>query len=121
MCDYTTGLGINLREDFELLETLLVELDLLEEGFAGVLVEVYHRRDRYVLLETTPATGHRLLRFSSKDREAVYAALARELGGPSGWYRSALACPPSSPAGPEEGSRRRWRRPRGRYLGQGFL
>jgi hypothetical protein len=37
--------------------------------------------NRYVLLETAPTSGNRLLRFSSKDKELVYAALARELGG----------------------------------------
>jgi len=68
-------------QDFELLESLFVELDPLEDGFVGVLLEVYRLGDRYVLLETAPATGNRLLRFSSKDRELVYAAFAKELGG----------------------------------------
>jgi hypothetical protein len=72
---------MNISEDFELLESLFVELDPLLDGFSGALVEVHRRGDRYVLLETAPATGNRLLRFSSKDRELVYAALARELGG----------------------------------------
>ncbi len=69
-------------EDFELLESLFVELDPLENGFMGVLLEVHRQGDRYVLLETAPATGNRLLRFSSKDRKLVYAAFARELCGP---------------------------------------
>ncbi len=69
-------------EDFELLESFFVELDPLENGFIGVLLEVHRRGDRYVLLETAPATGNRLLRFSSKDRKLVYAAFARELCGP---------------------------------------
>jgi hypothetical protein len=59
---------------------LFVEMDPLEDSFSGALVEVHRRGDRYVLLETAPATGNRLLRFSSKDRELVYATLARELG-----------------------------------------
>ncbi len=67
-------------EDIKLLELLFVELDPLEDGFVGVLLEVHRRGDRYVLLETAPTTGNRLLRFSSKDRELVYAAFARELG-----------------------------------------
>jgi len=61
-----------------------VELDPLAAGFAGVLVEVYPQGDRYVLLKTAPTTGTRLLRFSSKDRELVYAALNRELSAPTG-------------------------------------
>jgi hypothetical protein len=50
---------MNISEDFELLESLFVELDPLEDGFGGVLLEVHHHGDRYVLLEVAPlpATG----------------------------------------------------------------
>ena len=65
-----------------------VVMDPLLDGFSGVLVEIYRKRDpsgefSYVLVETACATGNQLLRFSSKDRELVYAALTRELGAPS--------------------------------------
>jgi hypothetical protein len=76
------GLGVKLEEDIELLESIFVELDPLADSFAGVLVEIYRQRDRYVLLETAPTTGNRLLSFSSKDRGLVYEALLRELGCP---------------------------------------
>ena len=64
-----------------------VGMDPLLDGFSGVLVEIYREREpsggfRYVLLETASATGNQLFRFSSKDRELVYAALAREIGSP---------------------------------------
>lgn len=72
---------MQIREDFELLESLFIELDPLEDGFAGVLLEVHRHGDRYVLLEVAHSTGNRLLRFSSKDRELVYALLAGELDG----------------------------------------
>ena len=72
---------MQIREDFELLESLFVELDPLEDGFVGVLLEIYRHGDRYVLQEVAPATGNCLLRFSSKDRELVSAVLAGELGG----------------------------------------
>ncbi len=71
---------MNPTEDIELLELLLVELDPLADGFAGVLVEVHRQGERYVLLETALVTGNRLLAFSSKHTERVYAAFARELG-----------------------------------------
>ena len=71
---------MKLEEDFELLESLFVELDPLADGFGGVLLEVHRRGERYVLLEIAPATGNRLLRLSSKDKGLIYAALARELG-----------------------------------------
>ena len=63
----------------------VVDMDPLLHGFSGVLVEIYREREssgefRYVLLETASGTGDQLLRFSSKDRELVYAACARELG-----------------------------------------
>jgi hypothetical protein len=71
-------------QDFELLESLFVELNPLTDGFVEVLVEVYPREDRHVLLETAPATANRLLVFSSKDRELVYVVLNRELSVPTG-------------------------------------
>ncbi len=71
---------MNPTEGTEFLELLFVEMDPLEDGFAGVLVEVHRRGDRYVLLETALATGNRLLTFSSKHKELVYDALNRELG-----------------------------------------
>ena len=70
---------MNISEDFELLESLFVELDPLEDGFGGVLLEVHRHGNRYVLLEVAPSTGNQLLRFSSKDKGLVYTALAREL------------------------------------------
>ena len=67
-------------EDIELLELLFVEMDPLADGFAGVLVTIFRRADRYFLLEVAPATGNHLLAFSSKQKELVYAAFAQELG-----------------------------------------
>src|SRR5215207_403030 len=66
----------------EQLFTSVVGMDPLLDGFSGVLVEIYREREpsggfRYVLLETASGTGNQVLRFSSKDRELVYAALAR--------------------------------------------
>jgi hypothetical protein len=46
---------MNVSEDFELLESLFVELDPLENGFGGVLLEVHRHGDRYVLLEVAPS------------------------------------------------------------------
>jgi hypothetical protein len=71
--------GTQIREDFEFLESLFVGLDPLEDSFGEVLLEIHRRGDEYVLLEMAPTTGERLLRFSSKYRELVYAALAQEL------------------------------------------
>jgi hypothetical protein len=67
----------------------VVGMDPLLDGFSGVLVEIYREREssggfRYVLLETACATGNQLLRFSAKDRELIYGALAHELGALSG-------------------------------------
>ena len=72
----------------QLLFASVVGMDPLLDGFSDVLIEIYREREpsggfRYVLIETASATGNQLLRFSSKDRELVYAALARELSGPT--------------------------------------
>jgi hypothetical protein len=63
----------------------VVSMDPALDGFSGVLVEVYRQREssgdeRYVLLETATTTGNQLLRFSSKDKNLVYAAFSQELG-----------------------------------------
>ncbi len=71
---------MKLEEHFELLESLFVELDPLEDGFSGVLLEVQRQGNWYVLLEVAPSTGNRLLMVSSEDRALVYAVFARELG-----------------------------------------
>ena len=73
----------------EQLFTSVVDMDPLLDGFSGVLVEIYREREpsgefRYILLETASGTGDQLLRFSSKDRELVYTALAHELGARPG-------------------------------------
>ncbi|MBA4115837.1 MAG: hypothetical protein H0X71_05240 [Rubrobacter sp.] len=62
----------------------IIGMDPLLDCFSGVLVEIYRERDpsggfRYVLLETACVSGNQLLKFSSKDKGLVYAALAREL------------------------------------------
>ena len=63
----------------------VVGMDPALDGFSGVLIEIYRQKEssggeRYVLLETATATGNQLLRFSSKDRDLVYATLSQELG-----------------------------------------
>jgi hypothetical protein len=45
---------MQIREDFELLESLFIELNTLEAGFSGVLVETHRRGDRHILLEAAP-------------------------------------------------------------------
>ncbi len=76
---------VKLESVPEQLFTSVVGMDPLLDGFSGVLVEIYRERKpsgefRYVLLETASGTGDQLLRFSSKDRELVYAACTQELG-----------------------------------------
>jgi hypothetical protein len=80
---------MNLDSLQEQLFASAIGMDPLLDGFSGVLVEIYREREssggsRYVLLETACATGNQLLRFSSKDKNLVYSALARELDALSG-------------------------------------
>ena len=75
---------MKLDSQLEQLFASVVGMDPLLDGFSGVLVEIYREKDpsggfRYVLLETACVSGNQLLRFSSKDKGLVYAALAREL------------------------------------------
>ncbi len=71
---------MQVGKDLKALDSLFVELDPLEEGFAGVLLEVHRRGGRYVLQEAAPATGNRLLSSSSENRGLVSAVFDGELG-----------------------------------------
>lgn len=72
------------RDGFELLESLFVALDPLEDGLEGVLLEIHRHGDRYVLLEVAHATASRLLlRRGSPRRTEVWSG--RSSPGSFGW------------------------------------
>jgi hypothetical protein len=66
--------------EHEVLESVLVEMDPVLDGFRGVLVELVGVGEGYVLLETAVGTGNRLLRFSSESPDLAYALFEAELG-----------------------------------------
>ncbi len=72
---------MKVAEDYEVLESVVVEMDPVSDGFAGVLVELVFDGGRYVLVETALGSGNRLLRFRSRDPEPTYALLEAELSG----------------------------------------
>jgi hypothetical protein len=73
---------MRLSEEYEILESVFVEMDPVLHGFRGVLVELLGVGESYVLLETAVGTGNRLLTFSSKSPELAYAFLETELRPP---------------------------------------
>lgn len=66
----------------EVLESVFVEMDPILHGFRGVLVELVGVEEGYLLPETAAGTGNRLLKFSSKSLELVYAFFEAELRPP---------------------------------------
>ncbi len=68
-------------EGYEVLESVLVEMDPVVDGFAGVLVELVFDGERYVLAETALGSGDRLLRSRLRDPRAAYAHFEEELAG----------------------------------------
>jgi hypothetical protein len=76
---------MELPEDYEVIESIAVEMDPALDGFAGVLFELVFDGERYVLSETALSSGNRLLRIRSNDRRLVYALFEAELpnGGAS--------------------------------------
>lgn len=56
------------------MESVYIELDPVLDGFQGVVVELSHHGQLYVLTETALGSGSTLLRFRSTDR-----AFAHEL------------------------------------------
>jgi hypothetical protein len=76
---------MELSEGYEIIESIVVEMDLALDGFAGVLFELVFDGERYVLAETALGSGNRLLRFHSNDRRLAHALFEAELpcGGTS--------------------------------------
>ena len=70
------------HERYEVLESVVVGMDLVTDGFAGVLVELVFDGERHVLAETALGSGDRLVRSRSRDPRAAYALLEAELGAP---------------------------------------
>ena len=71
---------MNLSGDFELLESLFLELTPLEDSFGGVLLEVHRNEDRYVLLEVAPLPATSSLGFPRRI-ENLSTRPSRERGG----------------------------------------
>ncbi len=65
----------------EILESVVVAMDPVIDGFAGVLVELVFGGERHVLIETALGSGNRLLRSRWRDPRAAYALLEAELAG----------------------------------------
>lgn len=77
-------MGNYVFEGHEVLESVVVEMDPILDGFAGVLVELVVDGERYALVETALGSGNRLLRFGSADRGLVCALFETELSNGSG-------------------------------------
>ena len=65
---------MRIAEVHESIEAVFVEMDPLQDGFCGVLVELVALGESYAVVETAAGTGNRLLRFRSRSQ-----ALARSL------------------------------------------
>ena len=72
---------MKVADGYEVLESVVVEMDPVVDGFAGVLVELVLDGERHLLSETALGSGNRLLRFRSLDPRPAYALLAAELSG----------------------------------------
>ena len=57
-------------EDYEILESVFIEMDPAVSGFVGVFVDLWRRGEEFVFTETAAGTGNRLLTFSSRERES---------------------------------------------------
>lgn len=70
---------MKIADGYEVLESVVVEMDPVVDGFAGVLVELVFDGEHHVLTETALGSDNLLLRLRSQDPEPVYALLAAEL------------------------------------------
>lgn len=72
---------MKMADGYEVLESVVVEMDPVTDGFASVLVELVFDGERHVLAETAIGSGNRLLRFCSVDPGPAYTLLTAELSG----------------------------------------
>lgn len=70
---------MNVTDSYEVLESVVVAMDPVVDGFAGLLVELVFDGERYVLTETALGSGNRLLYFRSCNAEQPYTLLDTEL------------------------------------------
>ena len=71
---------MNVHENYEVIESVAVEMDPVIDGFAGVLVEFVFDGERYAVVETAIGSGNRLLGFYSRSGEFARALFETELG-----------------------------------------
>lgn len=65
---------MRIAEEHESIEAVFVEMDPVQDGFSGVLIELVAAGQSYAVAETAAGIGNRLLRFRSRSQ-----ALARSL------------------------------------------
>ena len=65
---------MNIIGEVESIEAVFVEMDPVQDGFCGVLIELVAVGEGYAVVETAAGSGNRLLRFRSRSQ-----ALARSL------------------------------------------
>ncbi len=82
-------MSVRVAEGHEVLESVVVGMDAVLDGFAGVLVELVFDGERYVLVETALGSGNRLTRFRSDERKLAYALFEEKLSDAGGASRGA--------------------------------
>lgn len=71
---------MRVAEGHEVIEAVFVEVDPLQEGFCGVLVELVATGEGYAVVETAAGTGNRLLLFRNANRALARSVFEAELG-----------------------------------------
>ena len=71
---------MRIAEGHEVIEAVFVEMDPLQDGFCGVLVELVATGEGYAVVETAAGTGNRLLLFRSANRALARSLFEAELG-----------------------------------------
>lgn len=70
---------MKVADSYEVLESVVVKMDPVLDGLAGVLVELVFDGERHVLTETALGSGNRLLRIRSRDPLLAFEFLEAEL------------------------------------------
>ncbi len=89
---------VRVHEGYEVLESVVVEMDPVVDGFAGGLVELVFDGERHVLAETALGSGNRLLRSRWRDPRAATRSSRRS------WRRRSRSGVEGSVTGPRTGA-----------------
>jgi hypothetical protein len=74
-----TAFIMHIAGEDESVEAVFIDMDPVQDGFCGVLIELIAVGEGYAVVETAAGTGNRLLRFRSRSQALARSIFESEL------------------------------------------